>query len=160
MRLPPRVQVHTRWATLRWASLHSILGSQPPKWPAVHGWQLEISLQAPEEQAGLCKLTLAQHPVSPCRQHRACGQHTGLIALPTTPIPPPILCRPRIAVAPSPPRSQSLDLSSRSGVEENDQFETTRDSGSSTKCLGGSPDLPSRTVHHGGGPWGAEHRSD
>lgn len=30
------------------------------------------------------------------------------------------------------PTDESLDLPSRSGVEENDQFETTRDSGSST----------------------------
>lgn len=30
------------------------------------------------------------------------------------------------------PTEESLDLASRSGVQENDQFETTRDSGSST----------------------------
>lgn len=74
------------------------LYSGPPNHPNDrHGWQLEISLQA------LCRLTLTQYT-----QHRACGQQTGLFALPTGLIPLPMLCGPRIAMAPSPPTSPSI----------------------------------------------------
>lgn len=54
--------------------ISALYSGLPTTQMTVHGWQLEISLQALEEQAGPCKLTLAQHPEqtasSPWEAHR------------------------------------------------------------------------------------------
>lgn len=104
-RLPPRAQVHTqderrcggRRCTLFWA---------PPTTQMTHAW-----MAARDKEQSRCRSVQADaYTVHYHYNMELVGSgERGLFALPTALIPLPMLCRPRIAMAPS-PTDEFVDL--------------------------------------------------